>query len=1164
MNTKKTISLLALIFIGVFINSSHAQVVTDTLLASQYFKKGDSLLIEGKYKSSIESFEKALPIYEKATAWEKVASCYNKISYAYRKKGDNLEKVFENANEALKISKRYLPKNDNEKACAYDNTGYYHQDKYDFDTALNYFEKALSLRSKIFPENHQNIALSLENIGFLKYDQGNYIESLEYHRKALLIRKQVHGEYHSSTSKSYHQIGIAYSRLGKYKKAIEQYEKAIEIGLKVYGEYHSKISSIYEDLGYAHMYGSEYREAETYLKKALIIGVKIDGENKAYVAGIYYTLADLYRRLGKLELSIINFEKALIIYTKTLGETAINVSNTYYSTGLVFEHKGHYEKAFEYYKKALTIFLEKKSTHPTVSIIYSGIGNTLLGKGAYQKALQYFNEGLDVALQSVGERHVITGVINYNIALAYKELKDYDKALSYNKKSLGIKLSNYGDNHPRIALSYNQIGDISRARKQYNEALQFYKNALKIYSIKFDDAHFEVAESLEKIGALKQEMGLYDEALDYFKKSLEIRKKVFSENSSFVAQSYINIAEIFLIQKDYQKALVQYEKALKANIFLNTKDQYFDKKIFLTTLQGQANTHKKLYQQSKSITDFNKAIAIYQKADTLINTIRQSFTNYQDKVSFAKQAKEVYQGAIEAQLLLYEIENNQKTLTKAFYYTERSKANTLKELLNDANAKNFTGLPTDLVALEKDLRINKAFYQSKLTQEHSEKDGDSSKITRYENKLFEINRRQDSLTEVLEKNYPKYYQLKHKNDVVSVGELQQQLNEQTTVVEFFTSDSITYAFTITKNKIAVEELTTTDLTKKIETFREAITSKHVGDFKTSAHQLYQELIAPIVDHFVGDELIIIPDGPLWHLNFELLLTQQEEANNPVDFSYLLHNYAISYANAANILFSGSQDTPTSKKQEECLAFSFTDSTNIVDATSMSLATLRDAGDDLPGTRKEIKAIAEIIDGQYYFGSEAIEANFKKNANQYNILHLALHGEVDNERPENSKLYFTKTKDTIEDNLLYGHELFALDIPAELTVLSACNTGSGKIAKGEGIMSLGTAFQYAGTKSLLLTSWEVSDQTTPALMKYFYTNLKQGMSKSKALQQAKLDYLKTADINRTHPFYWGGFYLVGDTAPIPFSDHTWWYWVIGLLGVLLLWVFWYRKRRKHNS
>jgi len=368
-------------------------------------------------------------------------------------------------------------------------------------------------------------------------------------------------------------------------------------------------------------------------------------------------------------------------------------------------------------------------------------------------------------------------------------------------------------------------------------------------------------------------------------------------------------------------------------------------------------------------------------------------------------------------------------------------------------------------------------------------------------------------------------------------------------------------FDITK----VQELSTRDLEDKIEHYREAIISKNVHEYKTSSYAVYQELFEPIKDDLVGDELIIIPEGPLWHLNFELLLTQQDVSNNPKDLSYLFKEYAISYANSANLLFSASGATVSSKQREECLAFSFSDSVTVKDIKTMSLATLRDAGDDLPGTRKEIKAISNIIDGKYYFGSQAIEHNFKKNAGQYRILHLALHGEVDHENPENSRLFFTKSKDTLEDNFLYGHELFALDIPAELTVLSACNTGAGKIAKGEGIMSLGTAFQYAGTKSLLLTSWEVSDQTTPELMTNFYTNLKQGMNKSKALQQAKLQYLNTANINRIHPFYWGGFYLVGDPAPIQFENNTTVYWFFGLGFIILLCIgIWYRYRIKNKS
>ncbi len=1146
--------LILFLFLGTIAN---AQTEKDTLLAWQHYQKADSLLTARKHEASIENFKKALPIYENAKAWERVASCYNKISYALWY--DNyIEKSLENANQALSIDKQYLSENNREKAHAYDNIGRYHQDKYDFDTSLDYFNKALDLRRKIFSKHHQDIALSFENIGLLNYDLGNFVESLKYYQNALAIRILIYGEQHPITSESYYTIGITYSRQGKYKKAIEQYHKSLNIRELSYGKNHALTSKVYNHLGYAYMVNSEYTKAENYLKSALITDIKNYGEQNSSVATSYYSLADLYRRIGNYESSIDNFEKSLKIYRKVLGEDAINVANTYYSLGLVQRNMGFYDIELNCYQKALKIFLEKKSTHPTVSIIYSGIGNVFLTKGAYKKALQYYKKGLDVALKSVGKNHYLTGTIYANIALIYKHLKNYNEALLYNDKSLKIRTTIFDKDHPKIAEIYTLTGDIYLLKKKYTNSYNYYQKAINIYSDKFKEPHPDIAIFLNKIGVLKQKMGLYDEALSYFKRSLKIRKNIFSENSSFIAESCNHIAETYLIQKNYENALKYYQKSIISNTVSNTRKQFFDQNILLSALNGLAKTYKKLYQQNKTIEYLKNTNTIYQKADTLTNAIRQSFSNYQDKVSFAKQAKEVYQGAIETELLFYKVENNPKNLNKAFFYLERSKANTLKELLNDANAKHFTGLSSNLIELEKNLRINKVFYQSKITNTQS----DSIAIVHCENKLFEIDRRQDSLTSVLEQNYPKYYQLKYQNDVISVANIQNKLDEQTTLLEFFTSDSSTYAFTVSKNNIAVQELSTPDLADHIKGFRTHIESKRIEDFKKSAATLYQTLIAPVTQNLIGDQLIIVPDGPLWHLNFELLLTQEEDSNNPKEWSYLLKDYAIAYANSANLLFTPSYHNDTNKKQEECLAFSFTDSTSMVDTKTMSLATLRDAGDDLPGTRKEIKAISEIIDGQYYFGSEAIETNFKKNANKYTILHLALHGEVDNERPENSKLYFTKSKDTIEDGFLYGHELFALDIPAELTVLSACSTGAGKIAKGEGIMSLGTAFQYAGTKSLLLTSWNVSDQTTPELMKHFYTHLKTGMNKAKALQQAKLQYLQTADINRVHPFYWGGFYLVGDSAPMHFSTN-WWYWVLGLaaLGVLILVVFWYRKKPK---
>lgn len=1164
-------SFFSTILCIVSLRATYAQVTNDTLLAWEHYQKADSLLIEGKYKNSIESYKKSLILYQKDKLWEKIASCYNKISHIQKLNSD-FKGSLANANIALEICNRYLQKDTREKAHAYDNIGhYYEQSVSDFKTASENFYKALKIRNKIFSKNHEDIALSYDKIGVLYHRQGLIAKALEYYKKTLKIRLNIFGENHSITTKSYNRLGLAYYSRGKYQDALFYYNKALKIRIQLYGENHNKVGSLHEKIGVVYIDLAEYKKAETHLKKALKINIRTFGDQHIFIGTIYHNIGILYQNTDEYRLSAHYYYEAQRLYIESFGEENIKVANIYYGLGLLHENMKNFDRSLDYLQKSLRLYLKINKNHPNLGKIYNAIGSVFLYEGDQEKAIHYYKKSLNITLKTVGENHYQIATIYRNIARINTIKEDYKKALNYLNKSLHIDINNLGKNHPKIATTYHNIGDVLILEKEYEKTLQYYQNALDINLNTFEKNHKNIAYSLRKLGVLKQRMKLFDEALHYFYKSLGLYNKLYPMGSELIAESYTDIAQVYFDSLAYQAALDNYTKAQKTNNRDDNKENAFlinpnlNLNLILTILNGKAKTHIKLYLQNNSIKDLDYAIKYYQNSDIIISTIRQTYINYQNKIEFAKTAKEVYLGAVEAQLLLYKENKKQEELEKAFYYAEKSKANTLKELLNDANAKNFAGLPEDLETLEKELRTNRSFYQSRITKEQSEKEVDTSKVTYYENKLFDINRTQDSLTQVLEINYPKYHQLKYKNDIVSVSDIQQQLDDTTTLLEFFTGDSITYAFTISKYDISVQELPTPKLTEQIEAFRKSIIDKNTGAYKQQAYALYNTLIAPVNDKLVGDQLIIIPDGSLWHLNFELLLTQKDDSNNPALLSYLLKKYAITYANAANLLFTTFKNDPEVKPLQECLAFSFSDSTKIADTYTMSLATLRSAGMDLPGTRKEIKAISDIIDGQYYFGSQAIEANFKSNAGQYNILHLALHGEVDNERPENSKLYFTKSKDTIEDNLLYSHELFAMDIPAELTVLSACNTGSGKIAKGEGIMSLGTAFQYAGTKSLLLTSWEVSDQTTPELMKYFYTNLKDGMSKGKALQQAKLQYLNTANINRTDPFYWGGFYLVGDTTAMQFNNNTQLYWVLGLgaVAVILLMVFLYRKRIKNQ-
>ncbi|WP_271782625.1 CHAT domain-containing protein [Aquimarina algiphila] len=984
-------------------------------------------------------------------------------------------------------------------------------------------QQALEICNQYLPENHIEKAKAYDRIGNkIETTELKYTQAIEYYRKALAIKKTVLPKDHFLFTKSYKNLGVLYRKTGKYTNAIKYLKLNVDMYIKTYGKNHSKITSPLNDLSLCYLKMGESHLALKYTKESLAIIQKKYGLHSDKVAKFHFRLGSIYDDISDYKKAIFNFKKAIATTKKT---NSSYLSQCYNNLGNLFSKTGEYKKSLNHFQKA--IGYSKKTFHQNpinLFINYQNISLVYIELNDLDTAYQYITMLLSKAEKILGKDHFEL-VRAYNIlALIYKKKKEFAKSLEIHNRSLRILQNVLGEDHSRVALAYDFLGDVYNDQKEYKKAI------------------------------------------DYYKKAIIIREKNYGKHHRVVAMTYYSLSTSFFLENQLEDALKYLEKSNIANTYIdktdiNSDDRFVDVHFQVTILNQKAKIFYLKYLNNQNVDTLRKSIEIYKKADVIIHRIRQSYTDFQDKVSFSERVKDLYHGIITSQFELYKKTKDSKVLNELFYYVERSKANILMELLHITDANNFSDLPSEIIVLEKDLRIDRAYYQSQIAKAYNNQSIDSIKLNDYKNKLFDINKRQDSLIQFLDQDYPKYYQLKYQTSSIVISDIQQQLDHKTTLLEFFTGDSITYAFTISKNEIAVQELATPKLTKQVEQFRKSITSKHIGEFKKQSHLLYNALLTPVKEQLKGNELIIIPDGPLWHLNFELLLTQNDASEDPGELSYLLKDYAITHANSANLLFNPFKEGVSEDEKKGCLAFSFSDSTNITTSKNMSLATLRDTGDDLPGTRKEIRAIADIIDGQYYFGAEANEANFKKKADRYKILHLALHGEVDNEYPDNSKLFFTKSNDTIEDNLLYAHELFALHIPSELTVLSACNTGTGKIAKGEGIMSLGNAFQYAGTKSLLLSSWEVPDNTAPELMRYFYTNLKAGMHKGKALQQAKLQYLKTADRYHKDPFYWGGFYLVGDSAPIQFRNTDSWYWILGLgvLGMILMGLFLYKRK-----
>ena len=1178
---KRTLYFLSFLAVVSIPQISIAQTL-DTLTAHSYCKTADSLLVDARFKKSIETYDKAQFAYQEAQAWKRVAHCLNQKSNI-QKIQSNFKASLENANKALEICNQYLPKNSREEAFAYDNIGhYYEQSVSDFPKARENFDKALAIRRKLFPEEHKDIALSYDKIGVWYHRQGHIETALEYYKKCLAIRENVFGQHHPSTGETYTRIGMVQKSKGNYQEAIEWYTKNLNITLNTYGEGHPLTASPHSDVGGVYMRISRYKKAEFFLKKSLEIRINSQIESRENEAHLHYQLGTLYKDIDRGDLSELHYNKAITLYKELFGIQSIHVANAYYSLGLLYGGFGLNDKRLEYLYKALEIYTEKYRNSRNLGKIYNGIGNAYRKKGAYEKAQEFYKKSLDFSIKKAGENHYQTATALNSLAYVSIDVEDYDQALLYAKRALEINKKVFGETHEKIGITNNVTGNIYFFKQQYNKALTFYEEGLNVFIKVFDEDNSLIAESLENIAKVKRAINAYDEALEYYNRAKKIRENIFDSDNNFSIRSDIFIAEVYYDQGFYNKALDYYTKVVRSSTEnqINRKyAEYLDNSMLLTGLIGQAKCNTGLYQKNKDEPYLNNAIAHYKKADLVINKIRQGYTSFKDKVAFSKQTREVYQKAIEAQFLLYSITSDQKLLEKAFYYVEKSRANILREMVNDPSTNQSLSLPGDLVSLEKRLRINKAFHQSKIAnflqndsaredQELASKSGDSLDISYHENKLFEINRRQDSLTQVLLTQYPKYYQLLYANDLITLNDIQKRLDENSALLEFFVSDSTTYTFSISKDTIVAKSLSTAELEEKVKSFRDKIVEKDLEAYQEYGHDLYTMLIAPLQPHLNSKHLTIIPDGPLWHLNFDLLLTTKltnvdPTVLHPREYPYLMKKHAISYANSADLRYNRLKDESSDESiKKQCLAFSYSNSTKTSDS-QISFTRLRSNTEDLPGTRKEIRFISNIVDGEYYYGATATESNFKRKAGEYAIVHLALHGEVDNEHPENSKLFFTKTQDTLEDSFLYNHELFAMNIPSRLTVLSACNTGSGKIANGEGIMSLGSAFQYAGTKSLLLTNWAVSDETTPAIMQYFYKNLKEGMPKNVALQQAKLKYLNSEEFYYlSDPFYWGGFYLVGDPDPIQFANNNWWYWILGIgFSILLLGLFYFINKKK---
>lgn len=415
-----------------------------------------------------------------------------------------------------------------------------------------------------------------------------------------------------------------------------------------------------------------------------------------------------------------------------------------------------------------------------------------------------------------------------------------------------------------------------------------------------------------------------------------------------------------------------------------------------------------------------------------------------------------------------------------------------------------------------------------------------SEIARLELDLQEIQ------TKIKAEN-PAIYNLN--NAQFSFNQLKLKQNES--IVLFDVADNELYRTVITPANIEVIKIQDFPvIEQEIEQFLMLVKNK--GDL-TELNDLSNALSDKLMGNMALKPVLKIKaDKALLNFPFEVLIKEDE---------YLIQKSTISYIRGLAYLSSKIQES------DRRLAFNasfYAPSYSSYVPLDTELA-VRGEAYDLEGAKEEVNQLAAIVNGEIFENERASKTNFLKTSNSSSIIHIAGHAFLNNGDPSLSNIVFS---DDLEDNKLFISELYGLRSNADLAVLSACNTGVGGFDSGNGIISLSDAFLYSGVPSTVSSLWSAPDQSTKDIMVAFYSYLKEGEPKSKALQLAKIDYLKNVQSEKLqHPFYWSAFVLYGNDAPLDIiienhdGSYKWWLLVVGVVVLLFLTWIVFRKKSK---
>lgn len=841
--------------------------------------------------------------------------------------------------------------------------------------------------------------------------------------------------------------------------------------------------------------------------------------------------------------------------------------------GIIKINLGLYTEALDYFNKAENLTPIKKENYKELASIYNNKSRIYTFQRSYSTAIEFLEKAIRI-FQSL-ENHDKSILLNLssaylNLGIIYYEMRDYGSALENLAKSASLKLNN---NLPEIELTFLNLAKAYAQTGNLNLAEEYFTRSINTMNEKFGGDYYRLAEVYFDYGLFLRSAGRNAEAFEIHGKALSICLKNYGEKHSLVALSLKHLGDDCLAQADFRAALEYYQKSLIAvvndfdnqDIFSNPQidSSLFDIRL-LDNLKSKARALE-LYANEQNdkalkLKTINKSLETIELALHLINNIRNNYFTEDSRIYLSENEKETYLFAVHMASTLYTLTGDIEVKEKIYSISQKAKSAALHNEITENNLLYSAAVHDTTRAKQNRLTGSIAAYNNLIIEESRKSSPDSTRISLWKDALFDMNREKERITDKINREFPKYRELILKTEPVPLAVIQRHLHRDETVVDYLLSNQYNngtrnlYTFLITRDDFEFYETSLDSLflknTEIIRNTDQLSANSNFRDYTGALSYMYENLVKPMEKLLPGKKLIIIPDEEIAWLPFDAFLVSRPgpDQTDYEGLQYLIYNYTVSYGYSSSLIFSKEFHAP---EGEEVLSFTPDYSDN--NRSGMAF-------NELNGAVIEIGSIYKWFRGKGFTGNQATETNFRQALNSPAVFHLAMHSVSDTTDSRFSYIMFDTRNDTLEDGKLYNYEISLTRIQSPMVVLSACNSGTGTMYHGEGLMSLARGFILAGASSVIRTKWEVNDEVSAKIITQFYYNLSRGKHKNEAMRLAKLWYLKTSSPAYSGPYFWAAYEVLGDHAPIMRNTGAPVIITVSMIIIAVVMIFYFRRRK----